>query len=65
MKAEAEYAKQKIQAVPEVVSTESTIHNVTSETATPPPEEDVDMMEGIRNDFVRLIPFCMVISPNA
>lgn len=50
--AELELQNQKLEPIPEVVSTESSIHNVSSETATPAQQEDVDMMGGIRSDFV-------------
>lgn len=49
---EAVLAKEKLPAYPELVSTESSIHNVNSEIGTPEPERDVDMMAGIRSDFV-------------
>lgn len=48
---EAVLAKEKLPAYPELVSTESSIHNVNSEIGTPEPERDVDMMAGIRSDF--------------
>ena len=53
---EAEKALQseKIVPAPEQVSTESSIHNVMGETATEnKQEDDVDMMAGVRSDFVR------------
>jgi hypothetical protein len=51
---EREIALQKelIPAYPELVSTESSIHHVNSEIDTPEHEKDVDMMAGIRSDFV-------------
>ena len=50
--AEAEWAKRRLQPEPELVSTESSVHNVRSETGTPEPEQDIDMMAGIRSDMV-------------
>ena len=49
---EAVLGKERIPAYPELVSTESSIHNVRSEVGTPEAEKDVDMMAGIRSDFV-------------
>jgi hypothetical protein len=50
--AEADLAKQKLVANPELVSIESSAQNIISEGQSEP-EKDVDMMAGIRSDFVR------------
>ena len=42
----------KINPDPKSVSAESSIHNVTYEEGVEAPEHDVDMMAGIRSDFV-------------
>jgi len=52
--AEAKFGEQKLVATPELVSTESSVHNVRSETGTPEEEHDVDMMAGIRSDFTTI-----------
>jgi hypothetical protein len=46
------YAKEKVPATPQLVSTESSIHNVRAETGVDTDEHDVDMMAGIKSDFV-------------
>jgi hypothetical protein len=46
------YAKEKVAATPQLVSTESSIHNVRAETGVDIDEHDVDMMAGIKSDFV-------------
>ena len=51
-KAEEEYQKLKLEPTPEIVSTSSSIHPVTGEVATEDPHADIDMMAGIRGDFV-------------
>lgn len=43
---------QKVIAIPELVSTTSSVHNVTSEKGVEEGERDVDMMAGIKSDFV-------------
>lgn len=54
-KAEETLGKQIIKPVHgEGVSTESSIHPVTGEVGLKEEEHDVDMMAGIRSDFVRL-----------
>ena len=50
--AEKGYGEEKIAPVPDQVSTESTIHPVQGEVGMPAEEQDVDMMAGIRSDFV-------------
>lgn len=44
---------QKLVALPDLVSTSSSVHNVTSETGVSEGEKDVDMTASIRSDFVR------------
>lgn len=53
-KAEADLGKQLISAGHEGVSTESSIHPVTGEVGLHQEEQEVDMMAGIRSDFVGL-----------
>lgn len=53
-KAEAELGKQLIRPGHEGVSTESSIHPITGEVGVKEEEHDVDMMAGIRSDFVGL-----------
>lgn len=50
---EAVLAKERLPAYPALVSTESSMHPVNSEIGTEEHEKDVDMMAGIRSDFVR------------
>lgn len=52
--AEAEKASgsKSISPHPEYVSTQSSVHNAFTETATQEQEQDVDMMAGVRSDFV-------------
>ena len=50
--AEEAYGKEKLAAVPEQVSSSSTVHPVTGEVGLDQAEQDVDMMAGIKNDFV-------------
>src|SRR5271170_1658339 len=50
--AEAELAKQKLVADPELVSIGSSVQRIIPERQSEP-EKDVDMMAGIRSDFVR------------
>jgi hypothetical protein len=61
--AEAEYKKGKLQAQPDTVSAGSSVRNVTSEISPDDPEADVDMMAGIRGDFVcsKLLPAALLI----
>jgi hypothetical protein len=49
---EEAYAKEKVPATPQLVSTESSIHNVKAETGVDSDEHDIDMMAGIKSDFV-------------
>jgi hypothetical protein len=51
---EAVLGKERLPAYPALVSTESSIHQVSSEVGVPETEKDVDMMAGIRSDFVRI-----------
>lgn len=51
--AEAAYQKQKLEANPGEVSSASSMHPINSEIGTDEGEKDVDMMAGIRSDFVR------------
>lgn len=51
-KAEKALGEQKIDATPESVSAVSSIHSVNSELGQADHEQDVDMMAGIRGDFV-------------
>lgn len=54
-KAEETLGKQLIKAGHDSVSTDSSIHPITGEVGAAKEEEhDVDMMAGIRSDFVRL-----------
>ena len=57
-KTEQEIAKQKVPATPDTVSASSSVHKVTSEVGVSEEEHDVDMMAGIRSDFV-----CLTFSP--
>jgi hypothetical protein len=50
--AEAEYAKRILEPEPAMVSTGSSVRHVTGEKGADDPEPDVDMMAGIRGDFV-------------
>ena len=50
--AEARLKKVKLQPIPQMVSAESSTRLVGSEMQKPAEEEDVDMMAGIRSDFV-------------
>jgi hypothetical protein len=60
--AEAEYAKQKLTPTdPEEVTTGSSVRHVTKEVGADDPEPDVDMMAGIRSDFV--CPRTCILSP--
>jgi hypothetical protein len=49
---EAVLGKQKIPAYPELVDSQSSMHPLNSELGTGEPEPEVDMMAGIRSDFV-------------
>lgn len=51
---------EKIVAVPELVSTQSSVHNVTSETGVDSEQKDVDMTASIRSDFVRCFPLLLM-----
>jgi hypothetical protein len=50
--AEEEYRKQTLKPTPESVSTGSSVRHVTGEVGVDDPEPDVDMMAGIKGDFV-------------
>lgn len=50
---EAALQNEKVVAIPDLVSVSSSVHNVTSETGQEEHEQDVDMMAGIKSDFVR------------
>jgi hypothetical protein len=50
--AEAEYRKAKLQAQPETVSAGSSVRHVAGEITPDDPDADVDMMAGIKSDFV-------------
>lgn len=52
--AEKNLQSQKIVAVPEEVTSTSTVHQAFQEKGVEQEEQDVDMMAGIRSDFVRL-----------
>lgn len=52
-KQEKSYHSQLLQPVPQAVSSDSTVRQVTGE-VTKEADDDVDMMAGIRSDFVRL-----------
>lgn len=54
-KAEADLGKQLIHAEHEGVSTDSSIHPVTGEVGLHQEEQEVDMMAGIRSDFVGFV----------
>ena len=51
--AEARLGKEKVAAHPDLVSADSSIHPVQGEIGLEEKENDVDMMAGIRSDFVR------------
>lgn len=51
--AEKSLQNQKIVAIPEEVSSTSSVHKAFEEKGVEPKEDDVDMMAGIRSDFVR------------
>ena len=55
---EEAYSKEKLPSTPQIVSAESSIHNVRSEVGADSDEHDVDMMAGIRSDFV--CPICPI-----
>jgi len=48
------YAKEKVPSAVDIVSTESSIHPVTSEIGRDNDEHDVDMMAGIKSDFLTI-----------
>ncbi|EXJ81864.1 hypothetical protein A1O1_07929 [Capronia coronata CBS 617.96] len=50
-KAAEELYNQTLKPVPEIVSTESSVRPITGEVNAADPEQDVDMMAGIRSDF--------------
>ena len=49
---EKKLAASKVVALPDIVSTQSSVHNIRSETGEKPAEDEVDMGAGIRSDFV-------------
>jgi hypothetical protein len=51
---EEAYAKEKLPETPQLVSPSSSIHGVKSGAGIDPDDHDVDMMAGIKSDFVRL-----------
>lgn len=51
-KAEDRYAHEKIVATPETVSTTSSIHPILSEQGVENPQNEVDMMAGVKSDIV-------------
>lgn len=55
-KVEEESRNQTLQPVPEIVSSSSSVRPLTGEVKEAEHEEDVDMMAGIRSDFVRSCP---------
>ena len=56
------YAKELVPSTPQIVSTESSVHAVRSEVGVDNDEHDVDMMAGIKSDFVCRI-FHFLLSP--
>jgi len=52
-KHEQEIGNEKLEAHPELVSSTSSTHQAFSEVGKPEEEKDVDMMAGIKSDFVR------------
>lgn len=54
-KAEKSYSEEMIGPLPDLVSTESSIHPVTGEVGGVPHEEEVDMTASIRSDFVSCV----------
>lgn len=50
--AEAEYSKAKLEADPDIVSSGSSVRHATYEVGAEDSEADVDMMAGIKADFV-------------
>jgi hypothetical protein len=52
-KAEEDLGKVKLGATPQIVSSSSSIHPVQGEVGGVQEEQEVDMMAGIRSDFVR------------
>lgn len=49
----AERGKRLMKPEPGLVSMDSSIHSITGEKGVPEEEQDVDMMAGVKNDFVR------------
>ncbi|KAJ9657841.1 hypothetical protein H2198_004037 [Neophaeococcomyces mojaviensis] len=52
---EKKLQSEKVIALPELVSTDSSVHNLTTETGAKPSEDDVDMMAGVRSDFNTIV----------
>jgi hypothetical protein len=50
---EEAYAKEKLPETPQLVSASSSIHGVKSGAGIDPDDDDVEMMAGIKSDFVR------------
>jgi hypothetical protein len=59
--ADIDIAKRKLKATPETVSSTSTVHPVFGEVGNPTADNDVDMMAGIRSDFVSFVDFTLFI----
>lgn len=55
---EEEYGKRTLQAEPAAVTTGSSVRQVTGEAGVDDPEPDVDMMAGVKSDFVSIITPC-------
>ena len=53
LKEEAQKAKEKLTATPDIVSTTSSTHPIMGEVGTKEEEDHTDMMAGIRADMVR------------
>lgn len=47
---------EKVVALPDLVAVDSSVHKLTSEVGNPQQQEDVDMMAGVKSDFVREAP---------
>lgn len=53
---EKKILSQKVEALPDLVAVDSSVHHITSEIGNPTQSEDVDMMAGVKSDFVRRYP---------
>jgi hypothetical protein len=58
------YMQEKLQAQPELVSSGSSVRHTTYEVGTEDPEPDIDMMAGIRSDWVSRDPYTAVPQTN-